>query len=123
MLRISAGWSPVLPNQCGTRVSNSAASPSSRTRSWSPEDQTHPAGEGEQPLVPFVRLGRRFAVTRRDVDLPGLHPARGAGQGHAKPRPQLLQPRPDLAQGGSDGGCRVLHSPIPPRPSRKQQRQ
>ena len=29
-------------------------------------------------------------------------------------RPQLLQPRPDLAQAGSDGGGRVLHSPIPP---------
>lgn len=29
-------------------------------------------------------------------------------------RPQLLQPRPDLAQAGSDGGRRVLHNPIPP---------
>ena len=36
MLRISAGSSPVLPNQCGTVVSNSATSPGPSTQSWSP---------------------------------------------------------------------------------------
>jgi gamma-glutamylcyclotransferase (GGCT)/AIG2-like uncharacterized protein YtfP len=36
MLSTSAGPSPVLPNQCGTWVSNSAASPTPRTRSCSP---------------------------------------------------------------------------------------
>src|SRR6478735_7031171 len=36
MLRISAGSSPVLPNQCGTVVSNVATSPGARTQSWSP---------------------------------------------------------------------------------------
>jgi hypothetical protein len=35
-LRTSADSSPVLPNQCGTRVSNSAASPRARTRSCLP---------------------------------------------------------------------------------------
>lgn len=33
MLRISAGRSPMLPNQCGTEVSNSAISPGPRTQS------------------------------------------------------------------------------------------
>ena len=36
MLRISAGSSPVLPNQCGTWVSNSATSPGPSTQSSSP---------------------------------------------------------------------------------------
>jgi integrase len=36
MLRISAGSVPVLPNQCGTVVSNAATSPGPSTRSWSP---------------------------------------------------------------------------------------
>src|SRR5664280_1382357 len=36
MLRISAGASPVLPNQCGTFVSNAATSPGPSTMSWSP---------------------------------------------------------------------------------------
>jgi hypothetical protein len=36
MLRISAGCCPVLPNQCGTWVSNSAISPGPRTQSRSP---------------------------------------------------------------------------------------
>ncbi len=36
MLRISAGPAPVLPNQCGTVVSNSAISPGPSTQSWSP---------------------------------------------------------------------------------------
>jgi hypothetical protein len=36
MLRISAGSSPVLPNQCGTVVSNAATSPGPSTLSWSP---------------------------------------------------------------------------------------
>ena len=36
MLRISAGSAPVLPNQCGTVVSNAATSPGPRTTSWSP---------------------------------------------------------------------------------------
>ena len=35
MLSTSAGPSPVLPNQCGSRVSNSTTSPSPRTKSWS----------------------------------------------------------------------------------------
>jgi len=36
MLRISDGSSPVLPNQCGTWVLNSATSPGPSTQSWSP---------------------------------------------------------------------------------------
>ena len=36
MLSTSDGSSPVLPNQCGTWVSNSAASPTLNTRSWRP---------------------------------------------------------------------------------------
>lgn len=32
-LSTSAGWSPVLPNQCGTWVSNSATSPGPKIRS------------------------------------------------------------------------------------------
>ena len=36
MLRISAGLSPVLPNQCGILVSNAATSPGPSTKSWSP---------------------------------------------------------------------------------------
>lgn len=35
-VRISTGPSPALPNQCGSLVSNSAASPTSSTTSWSP---------------------------------------------------------------------------------------
>jgi len=36
MISISAGWPSVLPGQCGTRLSNLAASPTPRKRSWSP---------------------------------------------------------------------------------------
>src|SRR6185503_8440996 len=36
MLRISAGSAPVLPNQCGTVVSNAATSPGPSTLSWCP---------------------------------------------------------------------------------------
>lgn len=35
-LKTSAGCTPVLPNQCGTRVSNSATSPMPSTTSWPP---------------------------------------------------------------------------------------
>ena len=73
MLRISAGWSAAEPvRRPGVEFGRLAGAEDNVVVS---EDQTHPAGEGEQPLVPFVRLGRGFAF-RRDVDLPGLRPAR-----------------------------------------------
>ena len=59
-LSTSAGSSPVLPNQCGTRVSNSATSPGPEHQVVVAEDEPHPAGQDVQPLVALVRLGSRL---------------------------------------------------------------
>ena len=79
------------------------------------EDQTRPGRRGRQPTDALRATRRRFAVTRPNVIFQACTP-QGAGQGHAPPRPQLFRPRPTWPR-RSDGGCCVLHSPIPPRPS------
>ena len=48
------------PNQCGVRVSNSAASPGASTRSCSPSTHPQPAVEHVQPLVALVDLSSGF---------------------------------------------------------------
>ena len=60
-LRNSTGSGSALPNQCGTRVSNSAASPGGSTRSCSPSTQPQPAAEDVEPLVALVGLAGRAA--------------------------------------------------------------
>ena len=47
---------------------------------------------------------------------------RQSSQGDAPPRPQLLQPRPDLVQCRRDGACRVRHEAHSTAPSQKRQR-
>ena len=54
MLSTSAGPSPVEPNQCGTCVSNSAASPDAQDEIAVAEDQPHAAGQDVEPLEPVV---------------------------------------------------------------------
>ena len=44
MLRISTGRPPALPNQCGSRVSNSAASPGAEHEVVIAQDQAQPSG-------------------------------------------------------------------------------
>jgi hypothetical protein len=73
ILRISAGSRPVLPNQCGTWVSNSATSPGPRTQSRSPRNKPHPAGQHVDPLMAVVGSWLRSHLPDRDDDLPSLH--------------------------------------------------
>ena len=102
MLSTSAGPSPALPNQCGSWVSNSTASPTSSTRSWSPRIEPHPAGQDVEPLVAVV--GARFGVDwfGGDHDLPGLDAARVPGQRqHGAPVDAPgLEPDPRIADLG-----------------------
>lgn len=78
MLRISAGSCPRLPNQSGTRVSNSATSPGPMTQSLFPS-RAAVAGQNVNPLITVVGWAG-IAVERLSSALPGAA-AEPLGQG------------------------------------------
>ena len=75
-LRISTGWSSAGPNQCGSRVSNSATSPGPMRDVVVAEDQPHLSRQHVEPLVALVGAELGLVALRRDDHLPRMQPAR-----------------------------------------------
>ena len=85
MLRISAGSSPVLPNQCGTLVSNAGDLARPEHPVLVAENETHVPGQDVDPFVAVVRPRLWGDLAGRDDDLPGLHPIGLPGQRDHRP--------------------------------------
>jgi hypothetical protein len=72
-LRISTAPFPVLPNQCGSRASNSAASPR-QDQVVVGQDQAQAPGQHIQPLIALMDSDVGFVLLGRDDHLPCLVP-------------------------------------------------
>ena len=77
----SAGSAPALPNQCGTRVSNSATSPGFSDEVVLAEQQPEPAAQHVHPLVALVASAARPRVLPAGISiLKAAEAARPLGQ-------------------------------------------
>ncbi len=114
-LRTSAGSSPVLPNQCGTVVSNrDLARPKDDV--LVAEHEPHLAGKDVEPLVAVVRARFGRGLVGRDDDLPRLHAVGLTCQRHHR---SALDPRPGLSRtrGSPTSGAARGRPAAPGRPA------